>query len=48
MLTDDRQYDTVFAIGGFLDIIEVGNTKYVLYAIDRFFVEVKWDVEKGE
>ena len=25
-----------------------GNTKYVLYTIDMFFVEVIWDNEKDE
>jgi hypothetical protein len=48
MLSDDEQYDVVFAKGKFLDIHIVGNTKLVLYAIDLFFVEVKWGIEKDE
>lgn len=48
MLSEDEQYDTVFAKGKFLDIHIDGNTKYVLYAIDMFFVEVIWDNEKDE
>jgi len=48
MLSEDEQYDTVFAKGKFLDIHIDGNTKYVLYAIDMFFVEVIWDIEKDE
>jgi len=32
----------------FGDIYIEGNTKYVLYAIDKFFVEVIWDIEKDE
>jgi hypothetical protein len=39
MLSEDEQYDTVFSKGKFLDIVIEGNTKFVLYAIDQFFVE---------
>jgi hypothetical protein len=34
--------------GKFLDIHIDGNTKYLLYAIDMFFVEVIWDNKKDE
>ena len=47
-LSEDQQYDTVFAKGKFLDIVIKGNSKYVLYAIDKFFIEVIWDIEKNE
>ena len=45
MLSEDDQWETVFSIGKFLDIFIEGNSKYVLYAIDKFFVEVEWDIE---
>jgi len=45
-LSKDDQYDTVFAKGKFLDIVLEGNSKFVLYAIDKFFVEVEWNIEK--
>jgi len=48
MLSEDEQYDTVFSKGKFHDIHINGNTKYVLYALDMFFVEVIWDIEKEE
>ena len=48
MLSEDDQWDTVFSIGKFLDIVIEGNSKYVLYAIDKFFVEVVWDIQKDE
>lgn len=48
MLLEDEQYDIVFSQGKFLDIVIEGTTKYVLYAIDKFFVEVIWDMEHGE
>ena len=48
MLSEDEQYDTVFSKGKFLDIVIEGNSKFVLYAIDMFFMEVIWDIEKYE
>ena len=48
MLSEDDQYDTVFSNGKFLDINIDGTTKYVLYALDMFFVEVIWDNEKDQ
>ena len=45
MLSEDDQYDTVFSKGMFLDMAIEGNSKFVLYAIDKFFVEVEWDIE---
>lgn len=43
MLDEDAQWDAVWALGKFIDIYLTPDTKYVLYALDRFFVEVKWD-----
>ncbi|WP_299159395.1 hypothetical protein [uncultured Eudoraea sp.] len=48
ILTEDEQYDTVFAKGRFLDIVIEGKSKFVLYALDKFFVEVIWDIEQDE
>ena len=48
MLSEDEQYNTVFSKGKFLVIYLDGNTKYVLCAIDMFFVEVIWDIEQDE
>ncbi len=47
-LSEDDQWDTVFSKGKFLDIVIEGNSKYVLYAIDKFFVEVEWNDETDE
>ena len=38
----------VFAKGRFLDIVIEGKSKFVLYALDKFFVEVIWDIEQDE
>ena len=48
MLSEDDQWDTVFSKGKFLDIVIEGNTKHVLHAMDKFFVEVEWNVENDE
>ena len=48
MLSKDDQWDTVFSKGKFLDIVIEGNTKHLLYAIDKFFVEVEWNIENDE
>ena len=48
MLSEDGQWDTVFSIGKFLDIVIEGNSKYVLYAKDKFFVEVEWNIENDQ
>ena len=48
MLSEDEQYDSVFAKGKFLDIVIECNSKHVLYAIDKFFVEVEWNIGNDE
>ena len=48
MLSEDDQWDMVFSKGKFLDIVIEGNSKHVLYAIDKFFVEVEWNFETDE
>ena len=45
MLSEDAQYDTLFSIGKFLDIVIEGNSKFVLYVIDKFFVEEEWNID---
>ncbi|MFO8147363.1 MAG: hypothetical protein ACQEWG_09855 [Bacteroidota bacterium] len=42
-LPDHEKYDIVLQIGEFLDTCFQGNKKYVLYAVDLFFVEVEYD-----
>jgi len=48
MRSEYHQCDTVFLKGKFLDIVIEGSSKYVLYAIDKFFVEVEWNIETDE
>ena len=44
MLDEDAQWDAVWAYGKFVDLYLTPDIKYVLYTIDRFFVEVEWDI----
>ena len=48
MLSKDDQWDTVFSKGKFLDLVIEGNSKFVLYAIGKFFVEVEWNIETDQ
>ena len=48
MLSEDDQWDTVFSKGRYLDIVIEDNSKFVLYAIDKFFVEVEWNIETDQ
>ncbi len=45
MLSEDDQWDTVFSKGRYLDMVIEGNSKFVLYAIGKFFVEVEWNIK---
>ncbi len=48
MLSEDDQYDTVFSKGKFLDMVIEDTSKFVLYVIDEFFVEVEWNIETDQ
>ncbi len=39
-LSDFDQYDIIYNEGAFIDTIIKGNDRYVLYAVDAFFVEL--------
>ena len=42
-LPDQEQYDITFNVGEYLDIRAEERRRFVLYAVDRFFVEVEYD-----
>ena len=48
MLSEHDQYDTVFSKGRYLDMVIESNSKFVHYAIDKFFVEVEWNIETDQ
>ena len=48
LLSDHEQYDVVFSEGTFIDALIEENTGYALYAVDLFFVEIKYDVARNK
>lgn len=42
-LPELEQYDVILTIGEFLEIRIEENKIFILYAVDRFFVEVEYD-----
>ena len=47
-LSDHEQYDVVFNEGTFIDALFEENTRYALYAVDLFFVEIEYDVARNK
>ena len=47
-LSDHEQYDLVFTQGKFLDYHLEGKSRYALYALYRFFVEVEYDIKSNK
>ncbi|MRT17558.1 hypothetical protein F3C99_11390 [Vitellibacter sp. q18] len=47
LLTQHKQYDLVFTKGVFINCYLKGNTRYALYALFKFFVEVEYSVSKN-
>jgi len=48
ILSDYEQYDVVFSEGTFIDAIVEENTRYALYAVDLFFIEIEYDVARNK
>lgn len=42
-LSEQNQYDIVFTKGTFIDYINNGNVKYVLYSVHMFWVEILYE-----
>ncbi len=42
-LAEDAQYTVTFTEGIFIEYYIEATTRYALYAVDRFFVEVAYD-----
>ena len=48
LLPDEKQYEITFTQGDFIDYYLAENVRYALYAVDKFFVEVKYNVKKNK
>ena len=47
-LSAQQQYDVVFTEGTYIDAILEEKTRYALYAVDLFFVELEYDVANNK
>jgi len=43
VLSEQNQYDIVFTKGTFVDSIQNGNVKFVLYSVHMFWVEIIYE-----
>ncbi|MEP6262524.1 MAG: hypothetical protein ABJ092_13165 [Gillisia sp.] len=42
-LSREKQFDAIFSIGDYLETRPQENSQVILYAVDRFFVELYFD-----
>lgn len=47
MLPQQEQHRLVHTVGTFLEVLEVEDFKNVLYGLEDFYVELKYDVESN-
>jgi hypothetical protein len=47
ILTQHEQYDLVFTKGDFVNYYLKGATRYALYSLFKFFVEVEYNVSRN-
>ena len=47
-LPDREQYDIIFTTGDYLEIRIEESRRFVLYAVDRFFVDVEYDSKENK
>jgi len=48
MLDEQLQYQTIWEIGKYIDVIEHKGIRYLLYAINDFYVEVMYNQRTNE
>lgn len=48
LLPNQDQYDLVFTKGEFITNREEGGSRFALYALYRFFVEIVYDVKNNK
>lgn len=44
LLPDEQQYELIFTEGEFINFREIGGSKFVLYNIYGFFVELQYNI----
>lgn len=48
LLEEEKQYVITFNKGTFLEYYLETNRRFALYAVDRFFVEVEYDISNNK
>ncbi|WBL24262.1 hypothetical protein [Zunongwangia sp. HGR-M22] len=48
LLSDHEQYDLLFTQGDFLDMVIEGNSRFAVYALFKFFVEVEYNNKENK
>ncbi len=48
LLSDHEQYYLLFTQGDFLDMVIVGNSRFAVYALFKFFVEVEYNNKENK
>jgi hypothetical protein len=48
ILPEHEQYDIVFTEGQFVDTVTDGVTKYVLYSLSYFWIEIEYNAPKNK
>ena len=48
ILSEHDQYDTVFTKGQFVNTVTKGETKFALYAVSMFWVEVTYETKDNK
>ena len=48
LLSDHEQYDLLFTQGDFLDMVIAGNSRFAVYALFKFFVEVEYNNKENK
>lgn len=47
-LDDTKKYEIVFNVGTYLDVVINGSTRFALYAVNMFFVEIAYNNESNK
>ena len=48
LLSDHEQYHLLFTQGDFLDMVIEGNSRFAVYALFKFFVEVEYNSKENK
>ena len=48
LLSDHEQYDLLFTQGDFLNMIIAGNSRFVVYELFKFFVEIEYNNKENK